>query len=208
MRIKIKYVVILLAMVFRGYAVTNIVAAENFYGELATEIGGNAVHVQSIISNPNADPHLFTTSPATVLAVNQAQIIIYNGADYDNWIKAMLSNIDKNKVIVINVAEDMGLDMQGHDFQWKIMNNTDPSPQMIINYAKMLNNHKVKVLFYNSQVVDPITKNMKDLATKNNIPIIGVTETMPDNMLINSWLKTEINKTMLALEQVSAINRN
>ena len=41
----------------------NIVAAENFYGELAQEIGGKEVKVQSIISNPDADPHLFTTSP-------------------------------------------------------------------------------------------------------------------------------------------------
>ena len=42
----------------------NVVAAENFYGDVARQIGGDDVTVASIMSNPDQDPHLFETTPA------------------------------------------------------------------------------------------------------------------------------------------------
>jgi zinc/manganese transport system substrate-binding protein len=68
-----------------------IVAAENFYGDIARQIGGDRVDVTSIMSNPDQDPHLFETSPGTVRQVADAQIVIYNGADYDPWIEKLLN---------------------------------------------------------------------------------------------------------------------
>ena len=64
-----------------------VVAAESFYGKLAQEIGGDEVSVHSIIDNPQADPHLFSTSVETAKKAAHAQIIIYNGANYDPWMK-------------------------------------------------------------------------------------------------------------------------
>lgn len=260
----------------------NIVAAENFYGQLATEIGGKNVIVTSIINNPDADPHLFTTSPSTSKAVSNAQIIIYNGADYDDWMKPILKTIDTKKVIVINVAdlmnvksgsnphlwyqpqtfpklanvladkikqlspedqkeinknlqvflsdnvkvqtlisnnkkvyagtsvtatepvfgymsEALGLKMYGEDFQWKIMNDTEPTPKMIASFQELFTKKTVKVLFYNSQVSDTLTENMKTLAKKNQVQVVGVTETMPINTKINQWLTNEVNATVKAL---------
>ena len=43
-----------------------VVAAENFYGDVAQQIGGDEVSVTSILSNPDQDPHLFETSPSAV----------------------------------------------------------------------------------------------------------------------------------------------
>jgi len=68
-----------------------IVAAENFYGDLARQIGGSNVTVTSILSNPDDDPHLFETSPSTARTIADAKIIIYNGADYDPWMDKLLS---------------------------------------------------------------------------------------------------------------------
>ena len=96
----------------------NIVAAENFYGKLAQEIGGKYVNVQSIINNPDADPHLFTTSPSTIKAIMKAQIIIYNGADYDNWMNQMISEIDQSKVTLINVANLVGVKSGQNPHLW------------------------------------------------------------------------------------------
>ena len=69
----------------------NIVAAENFYGDLAQQIGGSRVTVSSILSDPDTDPHLFETSASTARAVSGAAVIIYNGADYDPWMDKLLS---------------------------------------------------------------------------------------------------------------------
>ena len=58
-------------------------AAENFYGDVAQQIGGDRVSVVSILRNPDQDPHLFEVSPAIIRQIAAAQIVVYNGADYD-----------------------------------------------------------------------------------------------------------------------------
>jgi zinc/manganese transport system substrate-binding protein len=68
-----------------------VVAAENFYGDLASQIGGEHVDVTSILSNPDDDPHLFESSPSTARALASAAVVIYNGADYDPWMDKLLS---------------------------------------------------------------------------------------------------------------------
>ena len=68
-----------------------VVAAENFYGDIARQIGGERVAVISIMNNPDQDPHLFETTPAIVRQIAGAQIAIFNGADYDPWMEKLLS---------------------------------------------------------------------------------------------------------------------
>jgi zinc/manganese transport system substrate-binding protein len=67
-----------------------VVAAENFYGDMASQIGGVNVAVTSILSNPDDDPHLFEASPATAKALSDAKIVIANGVDYDPWMEKLL----------------------------------------------------------------------------------------------------------------------
>jgi hypothetical protein len=50
-----------------------IVAAENFYGDIAMQIGGPDVNVTSILSNPDQDPHLFEVSPSVGRNVSAAR---------------------------------------------------------------------------------------------------------------------------------------
>ena len=68
-----------------------VVAAENVYGDMASQIGGANVAVTSILSNPDGDPHLFEASPNTARAVAEARIVIVNGAGYDPWMETLLA---------------------------------------------------------------------------------------------------------------------
>ena len=67
-----------------------VVAAENFYGDLAKQIGGDNVAVTSILSNPDEDPHLFEASADTARALKDAKVVIVNGVDYDPWMEKLL----------------------------------------------------------------------------------------------------------------------
>ena len=67
-----------------------VVAAENFYGGIARQIGGDRVAVTSIMSNPDQDPHLFETTPSTVRQIAAARIVVLNGADYDPWMEKLM----------------------------------------------------------------------------------------------------------------------
>jgi zinc/manganese transport system substrate-binding protein len=67
-----------------------VVAAENFYGDLAKQIGGDNVAVTSILSSPDQDPHLFEASAETAKALTDAKVVIVNGVDYDPWMEKLL----------------------------------------------------------------------------------------------------------------------
>ncbi|NKJ47935.1 cation ABC transporter substrate-binding protein [Burkholderia sp. SG-MS1] len=68
-----------------------VVAAENFYGDVVQQLGGDRVDVTSILNNPDQDPHLFEASPKTARALQHASLVIYNGADYDPWMAKLLA---------------------------------------------------------------------------------------------------------------------
>ena len=68
-----------------GHAVIDVVAAENTWGSLAAQLGGNRVDVVSIVSDPNADPHEYESNPADARDFAEARYVIVNGAGYDDW---------------------------------------------------------------------------------------------------------------------------
>jgi zinc/manganese transport system substrate-binding protein len=82
-----------------------VVAAENFYGDVAHQIGGDHVAVTSIMSNPDQDPHLFETAPSVVRQVAGAKVVIYNGVDYDPWMAKLLEATPNQARSVIVVGE-------------------------------------------------------------------------------------------------------
>jgi zinc/manganese transport system substrate-binding protein len=62
-----------------------VVAAENFWGSIASQVGGGHVHVTSIINNPDADPHDYEPTPRDARTMATARYAIINGAGYDMW---------------------------------------------------------------------------------------------------------------------------
>jgi zinc/manganese transport system substrate-binding protein len=82
-----------------------IVAAENFYGDIAQQIGGDNISVTSILSNPDQDPHEFEASASTARAIADARLVVYSGADYDPWAVKLLSASKSPSRAVIEVAK-------------------------------------------------------------------------------------------------------
>jgi len=95
-----------------------VVAAENFYGDLARQIGGDRVSVISILSNPQQDPHLFETSPSVVRELAGAQIVVYNGAGYDQWMDNLLKVTPKAGRVVIVAAQIVGAKPDANPHLW------------------------------------------------------------------------------------------
>jgi zinc/manganese transport system substrate-binding protein len=84
-------------------SVIRIVAAENFYGDVAQQLTGPKAAVTSVISNPEQDPHLFEASPSVARELSAASIVVYNGVDYDPWMPKLMaaSRSAGRKVIVV-----------------------------------------------------------------------------------------------------------
>jgi zinc/manganese transport system substrate-binding protein len=95
-----------------------VVAAENFYGDIAQQIGGAEVTVKSILSSPDEDPHLFEASPSVAGALSEAQIVIYNGLDYDPWMARLIAAAGSKSRKVIVVAQLLGKTTGGNPHIW------------------------------------------------------------------------------------------
>jgi zinc/manganese transport system substrate-binding protein len=94
-----------------------VVAAENFYGDLANQVGEAHVAVTSILSNPDADPHLFEPGSRNGLAVAKAKVVIRNGVGYDDWMVKLLDaapSSDRRVVTVADVLHVTGADANPH----------------------------------------------------------------------------------------------
>jgi zinc/manganese transport system substrate-binding protein len=253
-----------------------IVAAENFYGDIAAQIGGARVTVQSILSNPEQDPHMFEASPSIARALTHAQLVVYNGADYDPWMEKLLkaAPVQARRTVVAaellgtkaganphlwydpaampavataiarhlgeidpegrttyqaNLAkvssslgqlqqtiatirarhagtpvtatepvfgymsDALGFTMRNEAFQLAVMNDTEPSASQIRAFEDDLKTRQVKILFYNSQEEDSFTQRVLRIAQEHHVPIVGVTETMPEGMHFQAWVAGQLS---------------
>ncbi|HVW79354.1 MAG TPA: zinc ABC transporter substrate-binding protein [Mycobacteriales bacterium] len=271
-----------------GYGGTgriDVVAAENFWGNIAQQIGGRHVQVTSIISDPNTDPHVYQSDPQDAAEISNAQLVIENGLGYDDFIDKILATggrpgrrvLSVQKVLDITgsnpnphvwywtarlpqVAAAIAAQLSAIDpkdagdftagakrfdaslrplvaiiaeikkkyagteisytervpgylvqaaglvlgtpasFSLAIEDGNDPSPQDTETFDADITGHKVKVLLYNSQVVDAQTTKIKQLATSAGIPIVGVSETLPPSYSdFQAWQLAQDRELLQAL---------
>lgn len=262
----------------------SLLAAENFYADVAEQVGGSDVKVSSILSNPDQDPHQFEVSPSTARAVAGARLVIYNGIDYDPWMEkllaaspsaerktivaadlmgrksgdnphlwydpatmtsvaeavaAELARVDpdhktdygarlqafiasmqplQNKIAALRekyqgtkvtatepvfgtMAKAIGLDVRNERFQMAVMNETEPSAADVGAFEDDLKNRQVRVLVYDNQTSDDLTKRLLDLANASHVPVVGVSETEPAGKTYQQWMMSQLDALEKALAQ-------
>lgn len=265
--------------------VINVVAAENFYGDIVKQLGGSHVNVTSILSDPNVDPHEYTSSVQTALKVSQADLVLENGLGYDDWMDKLLASSPNSNRIVLTGGKIADHPLPDNPHVWYGVNNMPAIAQAITDALKKLDSsdaatfdsnlttfkqslislqHKIdeinlkykgtpialtetiylyqtgpeglkvltpfafmkanaegtdppadtvaainneislkqaKILIYNIQTVTPITTHVEDAATKQHIPIVPVSETMPPGKTYQTWMMDQLNNLETALQQ-------
>ena len=86
----------------------NIVAGENFWGSIVSQLAGKAATVTSVVTDPNADPHDYESSSDDARAFADADYVVLNGAGYDGWATRLLSGNPSGKRKVLTVAGLLG----------------------------------------------------------------------------------------------------
>jgi zinc/manganese transport system substrate-binding protein len=88
-----------------GGSVIQVVAAENFWGSLTSQIGGSHVNVTSIVSDPNTDPHQYQANPSVARAISGAKLVVINGMNYDTWAGQIINASTNSGQTVINAQQ-------------------------------------------------------------------------------------------------------
>ena len=101
-----------------GGKVIQVVAAENFWGSIAGQLGGDRVKVSSIISNPDTDPHSYEPTAADARTVTGAQYVIVNGIGYDAWADKLLATNPGSGRGELKVGDLVGVKPGGNPHRW------------------------------------------------------------------------------------------
>lgn len=253
-----------------------VVAAEDFYGEVAEAVGGDQVEVTSIINKPNMEPHEFEPTPANAKTVESADVVIYNGLGYDPWMddladsgndKAVLrvsedvmdkkdgdnehqwynpetmpkladevadqlakidpdhekdfkqnaedykasiapvkdlvdelsqssdhQRVDVSEPVFDYMIEALGYETGNDHFKQAVEEGTDPSPKDIAQMQEDIEQKKIAFFVNNVQESSPTVEKMVSLAEENDVPVIDVTETLPEGKDYKTWMLDILNQ--------------
>ncbi len=246
----------------------SIVASTNVWGSIASAVAGPEVEVTSIISDPAADPHSFETSATDTAKISDADLVVFNGGHYDEFIEKAIAGRDKRTVeafaerpdknddnehvwydvstvaaVADRIASQLGeidatnaagyterattfknqligvstitgtiatqhpnapvaqseplahylllaataQDKTPHEFQEAIEQETDPAPAAVAATRDLISGKQVKALIYNVQTQDKITQDLRATAQAAGIPVVEVTETLPEGVDYVQW---------------------
>lgn len=70
----------------------SVVASTTVYADIARQVAGGNAEVESVISDPAADPHSYEAGPADAARVATADLVVYNGGGYDSFVDLALAN--------------------------------------------------------------------------------------------------------------------
>jgi len=263
----------------------NVVAAENFYGNVVQQLGGSHVNVTSILSDPNVDPHEYTSNVQTAVKVSKADLVIENGLGYDDWMDKLLAGSPNSNRILLTAGTLADHPLPDNPHVWYGFNNmpaiaqgitsalkkldsadastfdsnlttfkqsltplqqkidsinakykgtpvaltetiylyqtipeglnvltpfefmkanaegNDPPANTVSSMNNSINQKQAKILIYNMQTVTPITTNVQNVAKKQHIPIVPVSETMPPGKTYQTWMGDQLDALAAALQQ-------
>ena len=123
-----------------GTRLVQVVAAENFWGSLISQLGGSHVNVTSIVSDPNVDPHEYESNAANAKAITNAQLVVVNGAGYDAWALDIISAENTPNQRVLNVQQVLKQPVTANPHFW---------------YSPYYVNDTVAAMYKNLGCIDP-----------------------------------------------------
>ncbi|HEY1295731.1 MAG TPA: zinc ABC transporter substrate-binding protein [Chloroflexota bacterium] len=262
-----------------------VLAVENFYADLARQLGGQCVGVTAILSDPTADPHEFQPSSSDVLAYQDAQLVIENGLGYDDFSDRVLATLSTPPV-VIDVGKVVGLQVGANPHVWysptyverirvamtaalqqlapgyaeyfqnqasvldqrmltyhslvgevagqfggtpvgatesifaymaeatglqvispprfmqAVAEGNEPAARDIAMFHDQISSQRIRLLVFNTQTLTSLVEQMQELARDNDIPMLGVSETMPQEaQTFQGWQATQLQLLLIALQK-------
>lgn len=163
-----------------------IVAVENFYGDVIGQIAGDHVSVTSIISDPNADPHMYENSTRDMAAIGRARLVVINGLGYDGFMPRLIKAAPNPQRVVMDVAQVTGKKPGDNSHIWY-------DPAVMLKFAHAVTDFLVKAdppnakSYQNSALLfetsyKPFTAKIAEMRAKFARAPLGVTEPIFENM--------------------------
>ncbi len=160
----------------------NVVAAENFYGSVVQQIGGERVSVRSIMSDPNIDPHEYESSVADAKAIATADLVVENGGGYDDWMDKLLSASPRASRIVLSGYDRAVKKLPDNEHVWYDVENVQAIAAAVTQSLSRLDPANATLFTANEKVfvksLAQIRQRMSQIASRFSGAPVGLTETI------------------------------
>ncbi len=97
--------------------VLDVVVSVNQWGDLVRALGGDCATVTTVLNSTAVDPHDYEPSTGDVVAFEEADLVVVNGADYDHWASDAVANLDPEPAVV-DAAEVVGVAEGSNPHLW------------------------------------------------------------------------------------------
>jgi zinc/manganese transport system substrate-binding protein len=162
--------------------VIQVVAAENFYGNLASQLGGSHVAVTSILSDPNVDPHEYQTNTNAAITVSKADLVIENSGGYDDWMDKLLEAAPKSSRLLLKGFDLATTHLPENEHVWYSLDNMATIAQAITADFKKLDPADAAAFENNlnrfKQSLLPLQAKIAAIKARYNGTPVGLTETI------------------------------
>ena len=159
-----------------------IVAAENFYGNIAEQIGGDRVAVKSILTDPNVDPHEYESNVDDAKAIADADLLIENGGGYDDWMDKLLSASPNAKRILLKGFDLAVKKLPDNEHIWYEVDNAQAVAHALADNLAKIDPADARAFKKNLQSFDQslvaIRQKIAQLKGKYAGTPVGLTETI------------------------------
>ncbi len=180
---------------------------------------------QVVHATPGANPHLWYDPPtapafARVLSEELATVDPAQAPDYQQRLDAFLTSlapidakiaqmrrafagtpVTATEPVFGDMAAALGLVVRNPRFQLAVMNDTEPSARDVAAFEHDLRSQAVRVLLYNNQTTDDLTRRMRQIAQQSGVPIVGVAETLPAGKTYQQWMLDDLAALDVALSK-------
>jgi zinc/manganese transport system substrate-binding protein len=160
----------------------NVVAAENFYGDIVKQLGGSHVSVTNILSDPNVDPHEYESNVQTAITISKADFVIENSGGYDDWMDKILSGSPNSNRLLLKGFDVATTHLPENEHVWYSFTNAAVIAQAIVNDLKQLDPADTLTFDSNLQAfqqsLQPLSQKVAEIKSKYNGTPVGLIETI------------------------------
>ena len=164
-----------------------VVAAENFYGDIARQLGGDRVTVTSIISDPSTDPHQYGSDARDAEAFADARIVIENGLGYDEFVAKLLSVTSNHGRVVLSVAQVLHAADDANPHLWYDLPRIPAVARAVEAALVGADSAHAAVFAANLRAFDaslaPLERILREIRTKYPQAAVAYTERVPGYLL-------------------------
>lgn len=82
--------------------------------DFAVKVGGDKIHVTNLVP-AGVEPHDWEPSTTDMVNLENADILIYNGAGMEHWIEQVSTSLENKKLVMVEASKGISLLEGGHD---------------------------------------------------------------------------------------------